>query len=140
MKKLNCILLVEDNPLTILLSEKLIEALDITEHLQVAQNGKAALEYLNRKTRLFSAKPPVPDIILLDLNMPVMDGWQFLNAFERLPQDGAGAIPVVVLSTSPNPDDISRAKAYKSVVDYKHKPLTQEMIDALIADHLPDFA
>lgn len=71
MKKLNCVLLVDDDITTNFLNESLIEEMDIAKQIMVAQNGKEALELIER---YFNEESSCPQLILLDINMPVMDG------------------------------------------------------------------
>ena len=81
--KLNCILLVDDDEPTNFLNQMVIEELDIAEQIRVAQNGQEALTYL-KKTGIGDENFPLPDLILLDINMPAMNGWEFLERYRKL--------------------------------------------------------
>ena len=99
------ILLVEDNPGDVLLTREAFEEASIRNNLSVAEDGEQALRFLRRKGEYRDA--PRPDIILLDLNMPRMNGHEMLNVLKHDPE--LRAIPVVILTTSDREQDIIRS-------------------------------
>lgn len=111
------ILLVEDNPADVCLTQEALKEADIPHHLQVAEDGVVALEYLQQTEKSGAIRP---DIILLDLNMPRMGGHELL---ERIKSDDLfKSIPVIILSSSTAAEDISRAYALNANC-YTRKPM-----------------
>lgn len=133
--KLKNILLVDDDKATNFIHEILIKKMDCTEKIVVRTNGLEALEYL--KTRE-SIGDPQPDLIFLDINMPKMNGWEFLVEYEKLEKELQGRVILMMLTTSPNPADMDRANELNSVNGFKNKPLTREMLNEILQEHFPD--
>src|SRR5258705_14005510 len=129
-KKLNCILIIDDDEHTNFISRMLIEEAGCTEHIQVVQSGQAELNYLlNNEPSGFSNKNfPRPDLIFLDINMPAMNGWEFLNKYNELKKNNKSEIITIMLTTSLNPDDRLKADEMSEVSDFESKPLTSEKI------------
>jgi len=91
--------------------------------------GLAALEYLKSKKE---NKDMLPDLIFLDINMPGMNGWDFLREYEQLDKELQSRAIIIMLTTSDNDDDIARTKAWSFVSDYITKPLTEEIMKGII--------
>ena len=132
--KLNCILLVDDSYEDNFYHQRSIHKLDCTHQVFIAQNGKEALDFLQTSE---NGKYPSPELIFMDINMPVMDGWEFLKAYEKLDEDQKGEVIIVMLTTSINPDDQEKAKAFQSVKDYINKPLTVELLQEILDKYFP---
>ena len=81
---------------------------------------------------------PQPDLMFLDVNMPAMDGWQFLEAYEKLTEAQRSRLVVVMLTTSINPDDEEKAKSNPLVDGFENKPLTGEELKDIIRKYFPD--
>lgn len=120
MYKSTCILLIDDNITTTFLNKLVIEKLDIPTHLLTAQDGKAALETLQERLR---TGLQLPDLILLDLKMPVMDGFEFFQKYQEQFAGEQTATKVVMLTTSLNSKDSQQA-AEVGIQDFITKPLT----------------
>ena len=133
-QRLGTILLIDDDAAHNYLHRRVIERSEVAEHVVVATDGDAAIEYLDTPV---DGEYPAPDLIFLDLNMPRMTGWEFLQAYERLPNERRGNIVIVLLTTSSNPDDIERARQIEVVDGFRTKPLTSAMLLEIIADHFP---
>lgn len=129
MKKLNCILLVEDDDTTNFYNQFLIENLAIAEHVAVTLNGEEALKYLEKAGKGDAFKP---DLILLDINMPVMNGFEFIEQYEQLPAEWKSKILVVMLTTSLHPADMARAQSHPAIKEYCFKPLLKERLGELV--------
>lgn len=128
------VMLIDDNEIDNLINQKMIESSAISQHILVHTGARSAIEFLRNIEKLSGAitdaKKLIPDIILLDIDMPLMDGFQFLDEFDRLSDTVKNDIKIVMLTSSMNPNDLSRAKKSKFVSKYLNKPLT---IDSLLS-------
>jgi CheY-like chemotaxis protein len=129
MKKLNSILLVDDDNPTNFLHQMIIEENNLSEQIHVAFTGLEAIEYLATKK---NGKHPCPDIIFLDINMPIMNGWDFLTRYKVLPDEQKASIVIVMLTASLNITDNEKAKKNQEIRDFITKPLTLEKLEKLI--------
>ena len=132
--KLNCILLVDDDEPTNFLNKLILEEIDCAKTIQVADNGMSALNYL-KKTDGESNDCPCPDLIFLDINMPAMNGWEFLERYTQLEEHRKANVVVVMLTTSLNPDDRARASKFSDVSGFETKPLTAEKLENILQKH-----
>jgi len=135
--KLHTILLIEDNELTNIFNEKLLINLDVTENICIANTAEKGLDFICGIGR-YKTNCSTPDLIFLDINMPGMNGWEFLLEYRKLNVKKLKPIKLVMLTTSPNPDDEQKAKSFPEIIAFKRKPLTKEVILEIIADHFPD--
>ncbi|MEQ8278102.1 MAG: response regulator [Deltaproteobacteria bacterium] len=134
MTKLREVLLVDDLPADNFLNKLLLQRLDCAEKISMALNGREALDYLT--TPVDGARPDV-ELIILDINMPIMDGWEFLEAYEKLPPEQRAAAVLMMLTTSMNPDDEARARSKESIDRFAVKPLTEETFRRLLEEQFP---
>lgn len=123
MKKINLACIIDDDPIFIFGTKKMLELADICTNFMVFKNGQDALKHL---TALSKGDEPLPEVILLDLNMPLMDGWQFLDRFTAIPTKEK--INIFIVSSSLDPKDIERAKTYEVVNNYIIKPIALDNI------------
>ncbi|HEY0742545.1 MAG TPA: response regulator [Chryseosolibacter sp.] len=123
------VLLVDDDVVFTFLNKRIISALDFVNEIDVAQNGLQAIELLGK---LVKGSNRLHDIILLDLNMPIMDGFGFLEAFKRADLPNKEQVKIIILTSSIHPEDIQRAKNY-GVTSYLTKPLREEGLLAEIS-------
>lgn len=133
MKKFNCILLVDDDETSNFITQKIIAKLNISSHTHSMKNGKEALSFIEENCDISNTVASgCPDLILLDLNMPVMDGMEFLEEFytnKKIKQ--ANDINIYVLSSSDNTKDMEKITKYK-VKGYIAKPMTaQKLMDIM---------
>lgn len=130
MKLIKNLFFVDDDELFIFLTTKTIMETNLVEQVNDFSNGLDILNYLKDNAQ---NSEMLPEVILLDLNMPIMDGWQFLERYALLIPNIQKKIAVYVLSSSIYPEDIERAKALDTVSDYIIKPITKEkMVEILI--------
>jgi CheY-like chemotaxis protein len=132
-KKLSSILLIDDDEPTNFINRMIIEETGCAIEVKTVQGGREALEYL-RHCGKDSGGYPCPDLILLDVNMPAMDGWEFLAQYRELSKTQKAEIVVVMLTTSLNPDDQARAGNIPEISGFRNKPLTTGMIKEILAD------
>jgi CheY-like chemotaxis protein len=122
------ILLVDDDKIFNFLSEKTISSLGLANEIHFALNGKEALELL----ALYKlGKISKPDIIFLDLNMPIMNGYEFIDAFAAIDLPNKHLITIVVLTSSADPHDIERIKEL-GIKYYFNKPLSKDEVKRMI--------
>ncbi|MGI4734428.1 MAG: response regulator [Janthinobacterium lividum] len=133
MPVLPSILLVDDDYTTSFLNTKLLQRLDAAEHVLTAGNGREALDVL--RTHCQAPTPRCPALILLDIHMPVMDGFEFLEAYQHLPPAQQGHV-IVMLTTSVSPRDVARVQGLP-VAAFLPKPLTAEKVTQLLVDYFP---
>jgi CheY-like chemotaxis protein len=129
MKQLNCILLIDDDEPTNFLNKMTLEQSGCTRHIRIAQSGQAALEYLRGVP---DNDCPRPDLIFLDINMPAMDGWEFLAQYQTLPAEKKADTVLIMLTTSLNPDDEKRTLQIPEVSGFENKPLNQSQMERLL--------
>ncbi len=131
-KKYYSVMLIDDNEIDNLINKKMIEAANITEHIYVHSGAKSAIEFLSNIEGLNQTKPNIlPEVIFLDIDMPLMDGFQFLDLFSKLNEETKKRCKIIMLTSSINPQDISKSKNYNYVKEYINKPLTQQNIASL---------
>ncbi|MEO7990595.1 MAG: response regulator [Chryseolinea sp.] len=128
-KILKCIMLVDDNPDDNFFHARVINKSKAAELVVAKQNGQDALDYLKSEEH---TNDQHPDLIFLDINMPGMNGWEFLEAYDELDEKYKSKVIVIMLTTSDNPDDKLKAKAMNIAYDFKTKPLTKEMLEEII--------
>jgi len=131
-KKYFSVMLIDDNEIDNLINQKIIEASNICNNVYVHTGAKSAIEFLKNIEKLpdHSAKI-LPDIVFLDIDMPLMDGFQFLDLFDKLKPETKAKCKIVMLTSSINPQDISKSKNYQYVKKYINKPLTQQNLSNL---------
>jgi len=125
--KYYAVMLIDDNEIDNLINQKMIEAADISEHIYTHTGAKSAIEFLKNLEKIDKeTKDVLPDVIFLDIDMPLMDGFQFLDEFGKLADDTRNKCKIVMLTSSINPQDVNKSKKYTYVKKYINKPLTQE--------------
>ncbi|QKG57691.1 BLUF domain-containing protein [Hymenobacter sp. BRD128] len=127
---LKLVYVIEDNPITAATTKVLLEKALHEPEVQLYTNGQRAL---NQLVQTLEAKMTLPDLVLLDLNMPLMDGWEFLDAFASLPL--THPVCVLLLTSSINPEDRAKAARYQSVAGYFSKPLDARILSRILRLH-----
>ncbi len=130
-KKYRSVMLIDDNEIDNLINQKMLEAASITEYIYTHTGAKSAIEFLRNMEKIDLADKVLPDVIFLDIDMPLMDGFQFLDEFEKLSTSSKKKCKIVMLTSSINPQDFNRSKKYVNVKLYLNKPLSHESIAAL---------
>ena len=125
------VLLIDDDQTTNFLNKLLLTRLEVAEQVLIAENGEEALRLLAQQCQ---APPTCPDLILLDMNMPVLNGLAFLEAYTQLPSAVQHASVIVILTTSLHPADLARAQQLP-IAGFLNKPLTEEKVAILLREH-----
>lgn len=131
-KSITCVLLIDDDRAINFFNERVVTKHNSFDNVNTVQSGKAALEYLANVENELAIKP---DLIFLDINMPAMNGWEFLIEFAKLKKSLTAGIKVILLSTSSNPDDVNESIKNHSVDDFINKPLSLDLLDNVIKKH-----
>jgi CheY-like chemotaxis protein len=127
-KKNNLVMLVDDNDTDNFISQKIIELNGFAERVIAKNSGKSALEYLEAHE---NNPEELPEVIFLDINMPIVDGFVFLFEFERFNEALKKKCKIAILSSSDNKRDIERIVDNDYVVKYITKPLTQDALSEI---------
>ena len=130
-KRLSCILLIDDDFDDNVFNKIIIRKMDITETVDEASDGVEALEHLK-------ARSTPPELIFLDINMPRMNGWEFLEQYKDLDPKQKAKTIIVMLTTSANPDEIKKAQEIEEVSGFKTKPLSKEMLTGILQQFFRD--
>jgi CheY-like chemotaxis protein len=130
MNKIALVLLVDDDYTTNFVNQLLLEHMQVAEKVLLAQNGKEGLEMI----RQVCEESLCPTLILLDINMPVMNGFEFLEAYQKLEFAHKQSVVIVMLTTSLNPRDIKQMDELP-IQGYLNKPLTEAMVHELLQKH-----
>lgn len=129
MKNIKNLTLVDDDEIFVYLTKKTILQTSLVGRIDNFANGQDALEFIKDN----QGRPDkLPEVILLDLNMPIMDGWQFLEEFTTLKPFVKNRIRIYICTSSISPDDASRVNAIKDVTDFIIKPFSTEKLKEMI--------
>lgn len=131
MIKINHVCLIDDDHIFVYGAKRLMREIDFYEDLSVFSNGQEALEHFRKVVHTGS---PLPSLIFLDLNMPVMNGWEFLEELLNLPGIEPQGIYIYIMSSSVDPRDLERIQSYPIVKNYILKPMTLEDLEGVRAD------
>jgi CheY-like chemotaxis protein len=123
MKKINTLCIIDDDNIFTLVAKKIVNLVGFCENTVLLKNGREALDYFNN---LESKESTFPEVIFLDLNMPLMGGFEFLRELEKL--KGSENTKVFIFTSSIDPDDQQRANEYKVVDQFVEKPLTVDKL------------
>ncbi len=127
MAKFSEVLLVEDDPITILVCDRIIKMSEFADKVTTCENGKIAIDFLSS----FGHENQIPPIIFLDINMPVMNGWDFLEEFEMVKSSFKELPRIYLLSSTVDPEDYKKAKKYSQVQNFMSKPLTKQALEGI---------
>ncbi|WP_462264749.1 response regulator [Mucilaginibacter sp.] len=132
MKKAT-VFLIDDDQTFVFLTKKIMQSLPYTLQIREFTDGLQAIEYLKAHVQ---QRDLLPDLIFLDLSMPVMDGWEFIDGYNHLQPLLVKGAQLYIVSSSISPHDIERSKGISSVADFIVKPLGKSKF-AEIAENLP---
>lgn len=124
---LDTILFIDDDPITLMLCKMVISKASFSNEIATAKNGEEALHFFDNLIQSNDKK--IPQLIFLDLNMPVMGGWEFLDSFSTDKYADYNHIKVIILSSTVDPEDMKRSKKYPMILDFLSKPISKDMLE-----------
>jgi CheY-like chemotaxis protein len=127
MKK--SVLIIDNDPIYRTISQKIIEKLDLAETIFVEKNGYTAIDFINN---VLATKSKLPEIIFLDIEMPVMNGWEFMDEYCKIENTLLTGIEIYIVSSSISQTDKDKAKSYAEIKDFISKPLTIENLKTIL--------
>ena len=122
-KKFDLIYIIDDDAIFVKITTRILTSKGICEDFLVFKNGKEALDYI--KPRLLKNEP-MADIILLDINMPIMDGWEFLDNLQTIPQ--SEVLNINMITSSIDPLDMQKAESYSLIKNFLTKPISVDKL------------
>lgn len=129
---LNKVLLIDDDRAVNFFNKHVVLKHECFEHLETVQSGQEALLFLQKAA---NNEVSTPDIIFLDINMPAMNGWEFLDRYERMDATFRSKIKVIILSSSSNPEHVKKTIKNYEVEDFINKPLSFDILDGVYSKH-----
>ncbi len=118
--KLKKVLLVDDSQSTNFFNKMIIERTNVSENIVIAKNGLEALEYLQSES--------VPEVIFLDINMPVMNGWEFIAEYQKLKEEYKGSIIILMVGAELNHEEKKLAESIPEIREFNEKMLTKKVV------------
>ncbi|HMB63241.1 MAG TPA: response regulator [Eudoraea sp.] len=130
MKRINTIAIIDDDPITIFGIKKMLKALNVSVQIVTFINGKEAIDSIRK---MLQNNQAIPEVIFLDINMPIMDGWQFLEEFIALPVKTK--IRINIVTSSIDPYDRKQWEHYRTkthhLIDFKNKPIRKKEMEEI---------
>lgn len=124
---LELIMCIDDDPITLMLFKKVVQKSIFAKKIINNTNGEDAIAFITN----MSNEEIKPQLLFLDLNMPVIGGWEFLDLFNNSNYYHLNKTKVVILTSTIDPEDIKKSKTYPNVIEFFSKPITVEMLDYL---------
>ncbi|MGB3798529.1 MAG: response regulator [Lewinella sp.] len=121
-------MLIDDSETDNFIHSRRLKKMELSDQIVIRKDGREGLAYLTEADLVGR-----PDLLFLDINMPVMDGWEFLDAYQQLADEKRARVTIVMLTSSVGDTDYSRAHSYETIDGHIAKPLTEEKINALVS-------
>ena len=131
MRKLNSSCIIDDDDIFIYGTKKIMKKIDFCDEILVFNNGQEAMDGLKQLT---AQNKKLPSVIFLDINMPIMDGWEFLEDFIKIPNNNREHVIIYIISSSIDPMDIQKVQMYGLVNNYILKPIRIEDLEKVLND------
>ncbi|GLB52617.1 response regulator [Neptunitalea chrysea] len=132
MKKINLACIIDDDPIFVFGIRRIMEMANFCNGILIYNNGKEALDAL---TAIIKSETSLPELILLDINMPIMDGWGFLDRIMAI--EIPKPVTIYIVSSSIDPTDFNKAEEYSSVSNFIVKPVTVEKLKHILKEFTP---
>ncbi|HLF51542.1 response regulator [Flavobacterium sp.] len=129
MNPIKNLMIIDDDDVFVFLTKKTIAQVNVVENIKVFDNGLDSINYIKEN---WENADLLPEVIFLDLSMPIMDGWQFLDEYILLEPKIEKEIIIYVISSSISPEDLKKAKSINVVTDFIVKPITKEKLMEVI--------
>ncbi|WP_264564247.1 response regulator [Flavobacterium sp. N3904] len=123
---------IDDDPIYQIIVDKIIKKSELFSAVSSFKNGKEAIDAIKN---VLENKETLPGIILLDINMPIMDGWEFMEELVLLKSQINGSIQIYIVSSSIALEDKSKAKNYPEIIAYLSKPINTNDLILIAANH-----
>ncbi|AHM62955.1 two-component response regulator [Flammeovirgaceae bacterium 311] len=134
MKKISNVLFIEDDEITCFLNKSIVEEMQVAENIQCLDDEESALAYLKNQCRnRMAGEEACPELIFLDLNLPFLNAFEFLERLENYPEIEVERLFIVLLTASWDARDMEKAKKYH-IQGFLNKPLTQEKIQEVVVN------
>lgn len=133
MTKLNSICIIDDDEIYTFLLKKTLKKINVCNDIKTYINGSDGIQNIKS---LIENNQPLPDLILLDINMPILDGWEFLDEFVKIKDKYTNKVSIYVVSSSISVADINKAKQHKEVTDFLTKPIEADTIQRICNQHI----
>jgi len=133
MNKIDVTCIIDDDPIFVFGAKRMMELSDFCSSFMIFKNGQEAI---NKLRPIMDSGVDVPEMILLDINMPIMDGWEFLDEFIKI--ESHKTITIYIVSSSIDPIDLKRAEQYKNVSNYLIKPISIGALKNILQDVTQD--
>ena len=133
LSKQRRVMLIDDNEVDLKINSKIIEISKFFDDIILCKSGEEGLSYLNN---YMSDEANLPDLILLDIQMPEMDGFEFLEIFKKFPQSLTDKCLIAILSSTLDFGDITKAEASQYVIKLLKKPLLPKDLEDVLVKHL----
>lgn len=131
--EINKVLLIDDDRATNFINTRLMKRLELICQVDVVYNGLEAIVHLEN---VLQERQAFPELIFLDVNMPGMNGWEFIESYAPQLHHLVQKVDIILLTTSTNPDDKARASELDLVSHFVMKPLTEEKLRAIVAQYV----
>ncbi|QWX83375.1 response regulator [Cellulophaga sp. HaHaR_3_176] len=122
---------IDDDPICVFGMKRAMKGLNFSKNISVYTNG---LDAINGFKKILTEGKKLPSVVFLDLNMPIMDGWEFLEDFVKIPNHNREGVNIYIISSSVDPADILRAKEISAVTNYYIKPITSKGLNEILEE------
>lgn len=129
MYKFSTVMIIDDSEMDNFLNKMILETMHYSEKIITYTNPVHALNYFKEQVNASQDMVRIPQVVFLDINMPIMSGFDFLEQFKQLPDNVKTGVKFYVISSSEDPEDLEKIKGYDNILKYLYKPLNKEDIE-----------